>query len=144
MFDDNPIIVDVNSRNKKQKIFCVLCRKNNNDDSNSKIQLDCISPPGEQQLQYRCPRCKNTYQLGYEILEHEDDFESSHADEAADIELSGLQSAGSVAGLLTATDDEFKSDNNYYNKSSSKSDIKIPKYMQDSETTKVEFSEEIE
>ena len=134
MFDDNPIIVDVKSRNKKQKIFCVLCFP--------KIQLDCISPAEDkQQLQYRCPRCKNTYQLGYEILEHEDTFESSHADEAAEIELAGLESSAG-GGLLTADDEFATADNNKSNKS--KSDIKIPKYMQDSDTTKVEFNEEIE
>ena len=116
MFDDNPIIVDVNNskRNKKQKILCVLC----------KIQLECISFEG---LRYKCPRCKNTYQLGYEILEHEDDFESSHEEEA-DIELSGIESTvGSGVGLLVANDDdEFTTNDNKY---TTKSDIPIPKYM---------------
>jgi|SRR5215204_856614 len=99
MFKDNPIIVDSNSRNrnnKKQKIFCVLCFP--------KIQLDCISSPTAEteeqkgdQLRYKCPRCKNTYQLGFEIIEHEDILESSHEDEA-DIELSGLDNDS--VGLL--------------------------------------------
>lgn len=128
-FNDNPIIVDVNSRrNKKQKILCVLC----------KIPLDCVS---EDEMRYKCPRCKNTYQLGYEILEHEDDFESSHEDE--DIELSGLESSDSGVGLLTK-DNEFAEDDEEkeYN-SQKKSDIPIPKYMQNSDTTEViEYREE--
>ena len=130
-FDDNPIIVDVNSykRNKKQKIFCVLC---------TKIQLDCIKP---EELRYKCPRCKNTYQLGYEILEHEDDIVSSHEDE--DVELSGLNDNDSV-GLLTA-DNEFTTTEEDNNNPTTRSDIPIPKYMQDSGTVKViEFKETIE
>lgn len=129
VFDDNPIIVDVNSykSKKKLKILCVLC----------KLPLDCINSPEE--LRYKCPRCKNTYQLGYEILEHEDDIESSHEDE--DVELSGLGDNDSV-GLLVATDDQFTEYND--NNPTTRSDIKIPKYMQDSNTVKVvEFKETI-
>ena len=40
---------------RKEKIFCVLC-------FNEKIQLECINP---EENRYRCPRCKNTYQLGF-------------------------------------------------------------------------------
>ena len=42
-------------RNKIQQIFCVLC-------NNEKIQLECINP---EENRYRCPRCKNNYQLGF-------------------------------------------------------------------------------
>lgn len=125
--NNNTIIIDVNARRKKkQKIFCVLC-------ANEKIQLEPSSIEKDE-LQYKCPRCKNTYQLGYEILEHEDDFESSHEDE--DIELSGLDNNNTV-GLLVANDD--KEEETFF----SKSDIPIPKYMKDSQTTKViEYREE--
>jgi hypothetical protein len=127
--NNNTIIIDVNARSrrkKKQKILCVLCPN---------IQLEPISTTIEEnELTYKCPRCKNTYQLGYEILEHEDDFESSHEDE--DIELAGLDSNGSV-GLLVANDEDDE------DKYKTKSDIPIPKYMKDSETTKViEYREE--
>ena len=94
MFDDNPVIVgDVDKRNKKQKILCVI----------DKVQLNQIEP-----LVYKCPKCKNTYQLGYEILEHEDDIESSHEDEADIIELSGLDS-DSVGLLIKDNELEFPS-----------------------------------
>jgi hypothetical protein len=64
-FNDNPILIDVNSkRSRKEKILCVLCFP--------KIQLDCINP---EENRYRCPRCKNTYQLGYELLPSEDILE---------------------------------------------------------------------
>ncbi|HSF51060.1 MAG TPA: hypothetical protein VLA74_09905 [Nitrososphaeraceae archaeon] len=60
MFNDNPILIDVNSRRiNKQMILCVLC----------KIQLNCINP---EENRYKCPRCKNTYQLGFELLPSED------------------------------------------------------------------------
>jgi hypothetical protein len=126
--NNNPVIVNSSSRrNKKQKILCVLCR----------IQLECISPDDEKELTYKCPRCKNNYQLFYEILEHEDYFESSHADE--DVELSGLDNTNSVGLLAAKDDDEYDDDENF----TTKSDIPIPKYMQDSETTKViEYREE--
>jgi hypothetical protein len=110
-YNDNPIIVDVNSkRNKKQKILCVLCFP--------KVQLDCINP---EENRYKCPRCKNTYQLGFEILPSEDILESSHE----------LEEEDSV-GLLVAEDEFSKED-----KEESKSDIAVPKYMQNSETSKV-------
>ncbi len=47
----------ISKRYRKEKIFCVLCYE--------KIQLECINP---EENRYNCPRCKNTYQLGYEIL----------------------------------------------------------------------------
>lgn len=123
MFENNnPIIIDVNARRKKkQKILCVLC----------KIPLNCISPDDE--LRYKCPRCKNTYQLRYEILEHEDDFESSHENE--DVELSGIDDNSNNVGLLTA-DNELDFDEDIKEKEEEGS-IQIPKYMQNSDTTEV-------
>jgi hypothetical protein len=75
-FKDNPILIDVNSckRNKSQPIFCVLC-------NNEKIQLECFNI---QENRYRCPRCRSTYQLGYEILPQEDVLESSLEKEEED------------------------------------------------------------
>ena len=69
-YTDNPILIDVTrKRNKIQKIFCVLC-------NNEKIQLECINP---EENRYKCPRCKNDYQLGFgEIIPQEDILESSH------------------------------------------------------------------
>ena len=120
-YNDNPILIDVHSRkrNRNKTIFCVLC-------NNEKIQLDCINP---EENRYRCSRCKNTYQLGFELLPSEDVLESSHEEEEED-----------SVGLLVA-EDEFKSEDN----DTSKSDNPIPKYMQNSDTVKVvEFREIIE
>ena len=117
-FNDNPITIDVNSRkrNRNKTIFCVLC-------NNDKVQLECINP---EENRYRCPRCKNTYQLGFEILPSEDILESSHESDEED-----------SVGLLVA-EDEFSREED----DTSKSDIAVPKYMQDSETTKVTYLRE--
>ncbi len=128
MFEDNPIIIDVNSKkNKKQKILCVLCR----------IQLDYVS-----ELKYKCPRCKNTYQLGYEILEHEDDFESSHSEDE-NIELSGIESLSvDSVGLLSAIDDIYSIEDDD-DSSTKPGKIKVPSYMKSGEGRKVvEYHEE--
>ena len=119
-YNDNPIVIDVDSRkrNKSQSIFCVLC---NNDD---KIQLECFN---SEENRYRCPRCKNTYQPNFEILPQEDILESSHSEEDEE-----------ETGLLFAEDEFISEDIN----DTSKSDIKIPKYMQDSETNKVTYFRE--
>ena len=116
-FNDNPILVDVNSkRSRKQNIFCVLC-------NNDKVQLECFN---SEENRYRCPRCRNTYQIGFELLPSEDELESSHE----------LEEEDSV-GLIVA-EDEFKREED----NKSKSDIKIPKYMKDSDTTKVTYFRE--
>lgn len=134
MFKDNPAVIvgDVDKRNKKQKILCVI----------DKVQLNQIEP-----RIYKCPKCKNTYQLGYEILEHEDDIEFSHEDEADIIELSGLDSSDSV-GLLTKDHElDFPTLDQEMEKESSntKGKIPIPKYFKDSETTKIiKYNEIIE
>jgi hypothetical protein len=70
------------------------------------------------------PRCRNTYQLGFEILPQEDELESSHSDESDD-----------YVGLLCA-EDEFKTNKQ------EKGSIPRPKYMQDSDTTKVTYYRE--
>ena len=116
-FNDNPIIIDVNSRkrNKKQQLFCVLC-------NNEKIELECIN---SEENRYKCNRCKNTYQPNFEILPQEDELESSH------------ELKEDSMGLLVAEDEFSKEDDN-----DTKSDIKVPKYMQDSETSKVTYFRE--
>jgi hypothetical protein len=122
MYDDNPIALDTDSRSKKkQKISCVLC----------KIELDCINV---EENRYKCPRCKNSYQLGYEIIPQEDSLESSHE--------SDYENYADNEDLLTAGNDlEFDDDNDYDDET--KSDIPIPKYMKSSATISVvEYREE--
>lgn len=116
---DNSILINTDSKPRNQKIHCVLC-------SNEKIELICIN---SEENRYKCPRCKNDYQIGFEILPSEEDIlESSH------------ESGNEGPLLLSAEDNELETreDNN-----KSKSDIKIPKYFKDSETTTVtHFREE--
>ena len=117
-YNYNPILIDVNSskrNNKSKPIFCVLC-------NNEKIQLECIN---SEENRYRCPRCKNFYQPNFEILPQEDILESSH------------EEGENEDAILLSAEDEFKSEDNYY-----KSDIKIPKYLKDSETSKVTYFRE--
>jgi hypothetical protein len=111
-YTDNPILIDVTrKRNKVQKLFCVLC-------NNEKIQLECFNI---EENRWKCPRCKNDYQLGFgEIVPSEDILESSHEEG---------ENEGAI--LLTAEDELSKEDD------TSKSDIAVPKYMKDSETTRV-------
>ena len=118
-YNDNPIVIDVDSRkrNKSQSIFCVLC-------NNEKIQLECFN---SEENRYRCPRCKNTYQPNFEILPQEDELESSHESDEED-----------SVGLLVAEDEFSKEEDN----DTSKTDIKIPKYLKDSETTTVTYFRE--
>jgi hypothetical protein len=117
-YNDNSILIDLNSskRNKNSKsIFCVLC-------NNEKIQLECFNPS---ENRFRCPRCKNSYQLGQEILPQDDILESSHDSEEG--------------AILISAEDEFKSEDN----DTSKSDIRVPKYMQSNGIQKViHFREE--
>jgi hypothetical protein len=120
-YNDNPIVVDVNSRkNKKQKILCVLC----------KVQLNCTNP---EERRYKCPRCKNTYQLGFnQINEFEDELQSSHEED--------IEDSDNNVGLLVADDDEFDED---IEDDGSKSDIKVPDYMKPGPgKTLVEYREE--
>ena len=116
-YTDNPILIDVTrKRNKIQKIFCVLC-------NNEKIQLECINP---EENRYKCPRCKNDYQLGFgEIIPQEDILESSHEEN---------DDNGPV--LLTAEDDSAESSE------SDSGSIPIPAYMKDTDTTTVTFRED--
>ena len=100
----------------------VLVRQRIEERFGDKVQLECFNL---EENRYRCPRCKNTYQPNFEILPQEDILESSH------------EEGENEGALLLSAEDEFSSD-----KDTSKSDIKIPKYMQDSETTKVTYFRE--
>jgi len=117
-YNDNPIIVDVNyRRNKKQKVLYVL--------SFPKIQLECTDPESNK---WRCPRCKNSYELYNQINEFSDELESRHSEESE---------FDDDVGLLVAEDEFSKEDDD-----TSKSDIPIPNYMKYSETTKVTYFRE--
>ena len=89
-----------------------------------------------------CPNCKREYILDYEILAYDEEIGTAHDDEAATIELEGI--AAMSRPILESADYKDKEGNDDDNESSviqrekkSKSDIKIPKYMKNSDTTKV-------
>jgi hypothetical protein len=104
--------------------LCVIC----------KIKLDKID-----EYIFKCPLCKNKYNIYQEIQEFQNEFGSSHDDSAAEIELAGLESAAGETLLLCAEDEFSKEEDN----DTSKSDIKIPKYFRVSPTTKIiEYREE--
>jgi hypothetical protein len=122
--NNNAIIIDTNSNksnNKKRKINCVICFP--------KVELVYINP---EERRYKCPRCKNEYQLGYEILPQEDELESSHSDYEEDSDS---------VGLLVADDDDF--DNEDIEEEEEEDSIPIPDYMKPGPgQTLVEYREE--
>ena len=81
-FNDNPILIDVNSRKRnKKQLFCVFC-------NNEKIQLECFNP---EENRYSCPRCRILTNLGFEIFPQEDILESSHELEEEEQQVYYLQ-----------------------------------------------------
>jgi hypothetical protein len=77
------------------------------------------------------------YQLFYEVMSYDNDFGTVLGEEEENqIELAGLEGVGEPL-LLSANDNEFEDSNDKNN-----GDIKIPKYMKDSETSKVTYFRE--
>ena len=118
MYNDNYNIITTNSKsNNRRKINCVICYP--------KIQLELVN---EEEFRYKCPRCKNDYQIldnnEGDIIQEEDILESSHDSEEDPV-------------LVTADYTDTIKPEHILNSHKPKSDIKIPWYMKDSETTKV-------
>jgi len=94
---------------------------------------------------FRCPKCKRDYIGEYEIMSHDDEIGTAHDEEASTIELEGI-AALTTPRMATKPDDMDHNDGMMSildREKGSKTDIKIPKYLRDSETTKViEFDEE--
>lgn len=126
------IIDDSNSNsNKKPAIVrCVICKT--------------ILEQQKDQYLYKCPKCKLEYTLYYEVMAYDDSVGTVYDEDAATIELEGLEAAHPGGALVSASseyEDIYEDDEDEDNKT--KSDIPIPKYMKDSETTKViEYREE--
>ena len=78
------------SNNNNNKAICVTC----------KIPLLNLDPN-----LFKCSKCHNTYNVYYEIMEYEDDFETLHEDEVATIETAGLD-ASSSGGLESSSSEE--------------------------------------
>jgi hypothetical protein len=113
--DCNSIIVD-QSKSSKSKVYCVICYE--------KTQLDCID---QENYKWKCPRCKNDYLLfgyGGDMVKEEDELVSSHETNEEGPILMTLEDNKDTRSILDR-------ENN------TKTDIKRPKYMLDSDTTKV-------
>ncbi len=115
--DNNAIFIDTKSSKRlDRKIFCVICFP--------KVELTLVN---EEECKWICKRCKNDYQIlgnDLDLVPEEDILESSHEEEDDSV------------GLLTA-DDELK-----HTEDSKQDKIKIPKYMQNGETTRVTYFRE--
>jgi hypothetical protein len=109
--------------------ICVLC----------KINLTNID-----EHIFSCPNCKRQYILDYEIFAYDDEVGTAFDEEAATIEMEGI--AAMSGPRLETQPNELDFSNEIKEKDEdpkSKSDIKIPKYLKDSETTKViDYQEE--
>ena len=113
--NDNSIIIDTHYKNnKRKKIFCVICFPKN--------ELTLVN---EEENRYRCDRCKNTYQLGFgsDIVPEEDELISSRDEDDE--------------GPILVTADYTVKPEQVLDSHKPKSDIKIPWYMQNTDTTKV-------
>ena len=111
---------------EKSKALCVIC----------KIHLDKI-----EEVVFLCSRCKRQYVGEYEILSFEDEVGTAFDDQRDTIELEGISGVSSPIMETKKETNEYVSVLDRENKS--KSDIKIPKYMQNSQTTMVtDFKEE--
>lgn len=106
--------------NEKSKALCVICN----------IHLDKIDD-----IVFLCSKCKRKYIGEYEIMSFENDVGTPYDDVSSTIELEGI--GGASSPIM-----ETKKENNEYlsildSEKHKTTDIKIPKYMQNSETTKV-------
>ena len=134
--NNNNIMSDINNNNNKtrNKLMCVLCH----------VPLYKMEEEG---IQFRCSKCRKVYQLYYEVMAYESDFETIYNEEEDSLELEGLEGSQSSPALVVADNDNVFDDDDEYNDNNptTRSDITIPKYMKNSDTVKVvEFKEIIE
>ena len=81
------------------------------------------------------------YQIYAEVMSYDNDFSTIYGEEEENnIELAGLEGVGEP--ILLTSDNDNDSEFEREEDNTSKSDIKIPKYMQDSETSKVTYCRE--
>ena len=114
---------------QKSKAICVICQ----------IHLDQIDS-----VVFLCPSCKRKYIGEYEIMSYENSVGTAFDDSQDTIELEGIGAANSPL-MMTKKDNNSNADNiSILDKEKQKvSDIPIPKYMQNSQTTRViDYKEE--
>ena len=112
----------MSNTNNKNKPICVLCHVP-------------LYKAEKEDYQWICSKEKShKYQLFYEVMSYDNDFSTIYGEEEENqIELSGLEGVGEPLILTADNDNESsKKDND-----TSKTDIAVPKYMKDSETTRV-------
>lgn len=85
-----------------------------------------------------CPKDRaHKYQIYAEVMSYDNDFSTIFSEEKENqIELAGLEGVGDPV-LMTSTNEDNLMKPEPINANKSKSDIKIPKYMQNNATTKV-------
>lgn len=121
-----------NNNKRKNKPMCVLCH----------VPLYKMEEEG---IQFRCSKCHKVYQLYYEVMAYESDFETIYNEEEDSLELEGLEGSQSSPALVVLEKDNYDNEYDSNKGPTTRSDIPVPKYMQDSGTVKVvEFKETIE
>lgn len=107
---------------------CVLCH----------INLDEIS-----ENKFQCPTCKREYIGEFEIMSFSNTIGTAHDSEQDTIELEGIAAIGTpkIATVKQYKDDPYSrnvlEEEKRMSTKGKGSDIPIPKYMQNSDTTKV-------
>lgn len=112
----------------KNKPTCVLCHVHLYKSENEDYQWICSKDKSHK------------YQIYAEVMAYDNEFSTIFGEEEENqIELAGLEGVGEPLLLTSDNDSEFSKEEK---ESKSKSDIKIPKYMKDSETTTVTYFRE--
>ena len=129
--NNNNNMMSENNKNRN-KPMCVLCH----------VPLYKMEEEG---IQFRCNKCRKVYQLYYEVMAYESDFETIYNEEEDSLELEGLEGSQSSPALVVADNDNVFDDDEYNNKNpTTRSDIPIPNYFKPGPGIKVEFKETIE
>jgi len=121
---------------------------NNNKTRNKPMCVLCHVPlyKMEEDYQWRCPnqKCRKVYQLYYEVMAYESDFQSIYNEEEDNLEHEGLEGSQSSPALVVA-DNEFDEYDSNNKNPTTRSDITIPDYMKPGPGQRlVEFKETIE
>ena len=103
-------------------VQCVICK----DSELEQIDVNIL----------KCKICKNQYVLGYEILKHDDEITNPYSNDPY-VELSGHSEVGEPI-LMTSNNHESDLSTSILDREKgSKTDIKIPWYFKNTDTTKV-------
>ena len=108
--------------------ICVVCH----------IRLD-----QKEQYLFNCSKCNRNYVLDYEVMSYEDSVGTAYDDEQATIETGGLAEATGPRLETIPNELDFPTLDEQMESQARQGKIPIPKYLQNSDTTKVvEYREE--